>query len=51
MFTVHLSTFRWEAHFALLHQQPYTKNRKSIPTYKINTLTYAFCFWQFVVQV
>jgi len=51
MFTVHSSRFRWEAHFALLHQQPYIQNRKSIPTYKINTLTYAFCFWQFVIQV
>jgi len=37
--------------FALLREQPYIQNRKSIPTYEINTLTYAFCFWQFVVQV
>jgi len=37
--------------FALLRQQPYFHNRKSIPTYKINTLAYAFCFWQFVIQV
>ena len=27
------------------------QNRKSIPTYKLNTLTYAFCLWQFVIQV
>ena len=27
------------------------QNRKSIPTYKLNTLTYAFCFLQFAVQV
>ena len=51
MFTVHSSRFRWEAHFVLLRQQPYIQNRKSIPTYKINTLTYVFCFWQFVIQV
>ena len=37
--------------FALLRQQPYIQNIKSIPTYKINTLMYAFCFWQFVVQM
>jgi len=30
---------------------PYIQNRKSIPTYEINTLTYALCFWQFVIQV
>ena len=47
----HSSTFRWETHFALLHQQPYIQNRKSTPTDKINTLTYVFCFWQVVVQV
>ena len=51
MFTVHSSRFRWEAHFALLRQQPYIQNRKSIPTYKSNTLTYAFCLWQFAIQV
>jgi len=51
MFTVHSSRFRWETHFALLRQQPYIQNRKSIPTYKINALTYAFCPWQFVIQV
>jgi len=51
MFTVHSSRFRWEAHFALLRQQPYIQNKKSIPTYKVNTLTYAFCFWQFVIQI
>jgi len=28
--------------FALLHQQPYVQNRKSIPTYKINTLCMHF---------
>jgi len=27
------------------------RTHKSIPSYKINTLTYAFCFWQFFVQV
>jgi len=36
--------------FALLRQQPYIQNRKSISTYTINTLTYAFCSWQFVLQ-
>jgi len=36
--------------FVLVRQQPYIQNRKCIPTYKINTLTYAFHFWQFVVQ-
>ena len=51
MLTVHSSRFRWEGHFALLRQQPYIQNRKSIPRYKLNTLTYAFCLWQFVVQV
>jgi len=45
----HSSTFTWEAYFALLHQKPYIQNRKSIPTYKINTLTHAFCFGQYVV--
>jgi len=43
--------FRWEAHFALLRQQPYIQNRKSNPTYKLTTLTYAFCLWQFAIQV
>jgi len=38
----HSSTCRWEAHFALLHQQSYIQNRKSIPTYTINTLTMHF---------
>jgi len=51
MFTVHSSRFRWEAYFALLCQQPCNQNRKSIPTYTLNTLTYAFCLWQFVIQV
>jgi len=32
-------------------QQPHGQNRKNIPTYKINTFTYAFRFWHFVVQV
>jgi len=36
--------------FALLRQQSYIQNRKRISTYKINTLTYAFSFCQFVVQ-
>jgi len=51
LFTVHSTRFRWEAHFALLRQQPHIQNRKGIPTYKISTLTYAFCFWHFVNQV
>jgi len=37
--------------FALLRQQPRIKNRNSIPKYTINTLTYAWCFWEFAVQV
>ena len=41
MFTVHSSRFRWKVHFALLRQQPYIQKRKSTPTYKLNTLTYA----------
>jgi len=51
MFIVHSSRFRWEAQFALLRQKPYIQNRKSIPTYKLKTHTYAFCLWQFVIQV
>jgi len=36
--------------FALLRQPPYVqKQKKSIPSYKINTLLYAFCFWLFIV--
>ena len=50
-FEHHWFRCRWEANFALLRQQPYIQNRKSIPTHKIITLTYAFCLWQFVIQV
>jgi len=35
--------------FALLDQQLCIQNRKSITTYKINTLSYVICFWQLVV--
>jgi len=46
----------WSAQFCIgapAAQQPRIQNRKqkSIPTYKMSTLTYAFCFWQFDVQV
>jgi len=51
MFIVHSFWLVGKHIFALLRQQPYIQRRKSIPTYKINTLTYAFCFWQFVVEV
>jgi len=26
------------------------RTEKAFPTYKLNTLTYAFCLWQFVIQ-